>query len=291
MSEPAAQSSSLRIAFSVTIAILAAEIIGGVAAHSLALLADAAHMATDAVATGLAWWAARVALRPADHRNTFGYGRATVLAALFNAAALFAAILLIGIEAVHRLQSPSGVTPSIMIAVAAFALVANLVLSVYLVRTGGDSLNIRGVVLHLIGDGIISAAVILAAIGIAYTGILQLDPIVSLGATIVVAFSAWSLVREAIAVLMESVPASIDLAKVRARVTKMHPMIYDIHDLHVWSLTDGHIAASFHLHVGMEMLSHAQELVREIKSDLAKTFAIVHATIEVECNDCQDACS
>ena len=290
MTKTAAQSASLRIAFFVTLMILSAEIFGGLVAHSLALLADAAHMGTDAVATGLAWWAARVALRPPDHRNTFGYGRATVLAALFNAAALFAAIVLIAIEAIHRLHTPTAVAPTTMIIVAAFALCANVVLSWYLVRTGGSSLNIRGVVLHLIGDGVISAGVIVAAVIIMFTGVLQFDPIVSLVATVVVALSAWSLVREAIGVLMEAAPGSVDLPQLRRSIIDARSMIVDVHDLHVWSLADGHIAASLHLRVPMNELPDAPQLVSDVKTLLKRNFAITHATIEVECTDCEAAC-
>lgn len=284
------EAASLRVAFFATLAILGVEVGGGLLSHSLALLADAAHMATDSAAAALAWYAARLAVRAADKRRTFGYGRASVLAALLNAGALFAVVVFIGVAAIRRIAVPVPIGSHTMLATAAFALVANVVVSWYLARNNTSSLNVRGVIVHLIGDAAISGAVILAAIVIAVWGWNIVDPIISILASGVVAFSAWSLVREAIDVLMESAPRHLDITLLRERVRTCDACILDVHDVHVWSVSDRRTAASLHVRIAESNLLDAPKVIVRIKQLLHDDFSVTHATIEIECADCASDC-
>ncbi|MHB8177444.1 MAG: cation diffusion facilitator family transporter [Vulcanimicrobiaceae bacterium] len=285
----ARETQALRVAFFATLAILLVEAFGGWYAGSLALLADAAHMATDAAAAGLALWAAAVASRAPDDVMTYGYGRAKVLAALANAVALILVVTILVWVAVLRLADPTPVRLSAMIAVPAAALIANLLLSLYLARRGGGSLNVRVVIAHVAGDAAISFGVIVAGILIAVTGRAIIDPIVSLAASAIVAYSAWGLVRESLGVLMEAAPREVRLPEVRAALLALDD-VGGVHDLHCWTLADGHIAASLHVAVPEQTLAYAPDLVVRVKQILNAKFAIAHATVEVECDDCASVC-
>lgn len=272
-----------------TTAILVAEALGGVFSHSLALLADAAHMLSDVGAAALGLWAAIVAQRSPDRRKTFGYGRATVLAALTNAAVLFCIAGLLGVSAVGRLRSPHHVDSTIMFFVAAFALAANLALSAALMRGRSQSLNVKGVNAHVLGDAAISAAVVIAAAVIAFAHWALVDPIVSLVATVAVALAAWTLIRDTLNILMEGVPQGVTVDAVEAAVREISP-IEAVHDVHVWSLSDRKAAASLHVRVSNRSLEECPSIVASVKAALRERFGIHHATIEVECEDCDDAC-
>jgi cobalt-zinc-cadmium efflux system protein len=280
----------LRVAALSALAVLAVELAGAALSHSLALLTDAAHMATDGISACLAWWAARVALRHPDERRTFGYGRATVLAALFNASALFAVVLLIVITAIRRLFAPAQIGAETMLATAAFGVIVNGGVSWYLLRARAASLNARAVVAHLAGDALISAGVIVAAVLIAWRGWLLADPLVAIGASGVVAYAAWGLVRDAIDVLMESVPRHLDVGRVRDTVALSEARILDVHDVHLWSVSDRRVAASLHVRLPESALGDGPRIVEQVKVMLQDRFGIAHATIEVECDDCARDC-
>lgn len=279
----------LRLALFVTGAILVIEAAGGFFAHSLALLTDAAHMLTDVGAAGLGLWAAVIAQRSPDPEKTFGYGRATVLAALTNAAALFAIVIYIVIEAVARLQNPQPVNSGLMIGVALFALIVNLFLSSVLARGDSASINVKGVNAHVLGDAAISAAVVAAAIVIYATRFTAVDPIASILASAAVAFSAWRLVRETLNILMEGVPEGVSVAEVEKAVRTIEP-VEDVHDVHVWSLSDRRIAASLHVQIRDRRLDEAPSIVADVKRVLHDGFDIDHATVEIECENCEAAC-
>lgn len=279
----------LRLALFVTGAILAVEAAGGFFAHSLALLTDAAHMFTDVGAAALGLWAAVLAQRSPTQEKTFGYGRATVLAALTNAAALFVIVVFIVIEAISRLRDPHAVDSGLMIGVALFALIVNLLLSLFLARGDAQSINVKGVNAHVLGDAAISAGVVVAAAIIYFTGFLATDPITSILASAAVAFSAWGLVRETLNILMEATPEGLSISEVEQALRDVDP-IQNVHDLHVWSLSDRRIAASLHIQIGDRQLSEGPSIVATVKRLLHDKFNVDHATVEVECDDCEAAC-
>ncbi|MDE2573022.1 MAG: cation transporter [bacterium] len=271
------------------LAILALEVAGGFVSGSLALLADAAHMATDAASAALALWAAWLAQRPPDARRTFGYGRSKVLAALANGSALFAIVALVWIEGIRHLSRPQPVSQGIMIGVAAVALLANLTLSWLLARGHGVSLNVRAVIAHALGDALASLGVIIAAAIIIVTGWLQADAVISLLIGVLVAFSAWSVIRDSVNVLMEGVPREFDVEALRHTLGAL-PYISDVHDLHVWCVDDRDLAASFHVRIPDAALANSPQTVTRLKLLLASRFNVAHATIEVESQSCGEAC-
>jgi cobalt-zinc-cadmium efflux system protein len=283
-----AENGRLKVAVAVTLGILAIEVVGGYMAHSLALLTDAVHVFTDVGAAILALWAGTIAQRAPDHRRTFGYGRATVLAALLNAIALVVLTVYIIYEAVRRLADPQPVEPWVMIPAAAFAIVANVALAAYLSHGGDRSMNVRAVVAHVAGDAAISAGVVLGAILILITHQTIVDPILSLIAAAVVVFSVWGIVRDAVNVLLEGAPAGVDPQAIKNALEKLD--LLQIHDLHVWSVSDGGIAASLHVRVDRSQLERSPDVVREVKRVLHDSFDVTHATVEVECDDCEASC-
>ena len=279
----------LRLALAVTLGILALEAAGGFISHSLALLTDAAHMLTDVGAAALGLWAASVATHSRDHRRTFGYGRASVLAALANATALFAIVIFLGYEAIMRLARPQPIEPGIMIVFGAVALVANLLLSWALIRGERASLNVKAVTSHVLGDAAISGAVIVAAALIAWTGLSIIDPITSLLAAFAVTFSAWQLVRESVQILMEGTPEGISIPSVEQYLRENAP-IEDVHDLHIWCVSDKSIAASLHVRIAAQQLAAGPDIVASVKRLLHEKYDVDHSTVEVECIDCEAAC-
>ena len=279
----------LRLALCVTSGILLIETIGGFAAHSLALLTDAAHMLTDVGAAALGLWAATLAQRSPDRRKTFGYGRATVLAALTNAAVLLAVVAFIGVEAIARLRHPQPVDSPLMFGVALFALLGNLSLSAMLSKDDSGSINVKGVNAHVLGDAVISGGVVAAAVIIYYTGFTLVDPVISILASVAVALAAWRLIRDTLNILMEGVPEGISLADVKDSVRSLAP-VEDVHDVHIWSLSDRRIAASLHVRVRNRSLDEAPAIVGRVKEVLREKFAVDHATVEIECDDCSAAC-
>ncbi len=279
----------LKLALVVAIAIFALEVAGGVLSHSLALLTDAVHVLTDVGSAALALWAVGIAQRRADARRTFGYGRATVLAALANAVVLLVLTVFIVAEAVRRFWHPVPVEAGVMMATAALAIVANGGLAWFLHRDAQRSLNVRAVSAHVVGDAVISIGVVVGAAAIALTHDAAIDPAVSLLAAFVVVGSAWSIVREAINVLLEGAPRDVDLAAMR-RTLEGSLDVREVHDLHVWSVNDGERAASLHVRVEAAQLARSPGVVAEVKHLLRRRYDVTHCTVEVECDDCAASC-
>jgi cobalt-zinc-cadmium efflux system protein len=284
-----AENGRLKVAVAVTLGILAVEVAGGLLAHSLALLTDAVHVLTDVAAAALALWAGIIAQRRPDEKRTFGYGRATVLAALLNAVVLIVLTVYIIYEAVRRLAEPQAVAPWIMIPAAAFAIVANVLLAFYLSHGGERSMNVRAVIAHVAGDAFISGAVVVGAFLILLTHLNIIDPILSLLAAAVVVFSVWRIVKDAVNVLLEGAPSGVDPQAVKADLERAVDVL-GVHDLHVWSVSDGGCAASLHLRVDRASLARSPDVVKEVKQILHDRFGVTHATVEVECDDCEASC-
>lgn len=269
---------ALRAALAVTVVVLVAEAVGGWVSNSLALLADAGHVLTDAGALALSLFVAWYGRQPATPQKTYGYLRWEILAALINGATLLGISAWIVVEAVARLRAPEPVGGSLMLAVATAGLVANAIAAMLLHPVHDSSLNVRGAYLHIIGDLLASVGTIVAAVVIQFTGWLYADPLASLLTTALIVRGAWQLVRESVDVLLESTPSHISLDEVRA-VLQGIPHVESVHDLHVWTVTSGVVALSAHAIVRD---ADRQQGVLERACDLMGQMGIHHITVQVE---------
>ncbi len=265
---------------------MVAEAVGGLIAGSLALLADAAHMLTDATALALAWFAFRIGRRPADWRRTYGFDRFQILAAFTNGVVLFLLALWILAEAVGRLLEPGPVLGGVLLAVAAAGLVVNLL--VFRILHGGDkaSLNIRGAILHVMGDLLGSAAAIVAGLVILMTGWTPIDPILSVLVGLLVLRSAWRLVAEAGHILLEGAPVGVDVREIGPDLVANVHNVSDVHHVHVWSLTERKRLVT--LHARLDDPGRPEGALAAMKTRLRERFGIGHATIELEHGPCAD---
>ena len=255
------------------------ELVGGFLTGSLALLADSLHMISDVAALGLSVLAIWMASRPASLRRTFGNSRAEILAALANGLALAVVAVFITVHAVERFVSPREVAGAGVTIVATGGLVINLV-SLWLLEGGrAESLNVRGAWLHVLSDTLASVGVILAGFGIWLFGWVWLDPAVSIVVSALVLFSAWHLIREALDVLMETVPSHLDPEEIRDLLLGI-PRVSALHCLHVWTIGSGEISLSSHLVI--EPGGEPEATLREVREQLGERFGIEHTTIQIE---------
>lgn len=261
------------------------EIVGGLLFGSLALLADAAHMASDVAALGIALIAQRLAQRPPSARHTFGMQRAEVIGAQVNALVLIGLAAFIVIEALERIDSPQEVDGGGLLLVALIGLGVNVGSAVAIRRKAGRDLNMRGAYLHMALDAVGSVGALAAGLFV-LAGIEGADPIVSIAIAALVVYSSYRLLREAWHVLMEGTPPGLDPAKVR-RVLLEDPSVEDVHHLHLWTISSGSVAMSAHVLLEGEMSLHdAQVHGDRIRGLLAERFAIDHCTLELECHPC-----
>src|ERR1700680_765858 len=276
---------TLRRALVLTVVIMVVELVGGLVSHSLALLSDAGHVLTDVFALGLAWFAVAQASRPADARRSYGYHRVSILAALVNSVTLIVIVIAIAYEAVRRLAHPEPVQGGVVVVAALVGIAINIFVAFGL-RGELHSLNVRAAMLHVAGDIGASVGVVVAGVVILLTGWLYIDPLLSLGIAVLIAFGAWRIVRETVNLLMEGTPAEIDLAAVTQEITATD-LVTGMHDLHVWALSSDEGALGCHVVVGDCRLEEAEHVVRDLESRLCGKFAIGHTTIQVEsCHPC-----
>jgi cobalt-zinc-cadmium efflux system protein len=278
MIERGQQGSRLKWVLGITGAFMVAEVVGGLLSGSLALLADAGHMFTDAGALALSLFAMRIAQRPASPARTYGYVRFEILAALVNGATLLVIAGLIVMEAWERLRDPVVVDGVVMLSVATLGLGANVAGALLLHGHAHDNLNIRGAYLHVLGDLLGSVGAIVAGIVILITGWTPADPIISVVIALLILFSAWKLVREATAVLMEAAPPHIDVAEVLEELKGIEGLD-EVHDVHVWTLTSGFIALSAHGVID-EPTEHMR-ILDEVKERM-RARGIEHVTFQIE---------
>ncbi len=257
---------------------MVAEVVGGWLSNSLALLADAGHMLTDAAAVGLALFASWIAVRPATVEKTFGYLRLEILAALVNGAVLFVVAGLIIWHATERFMIPADVEPRILFVVASVGLVGNAVALRILHGGHEDSLNVRGAYLHVLGDLLGSVGALAAGIVILSTGWMLADPIISVLIALLILVGAWRLMRESVDVLLEATPRHIDLNNVSASIVSI-PGVSEVHDLHVWTVTSGIIAMSGHAVVRNPQRN--QEVLETVQSRMVE-LGIGHVTVQIE---------
>jgi len=261
--------------------ILTVEVIGGFWANSLALLSDAGHMLTDVAALIVAWFAVKISANPPSNAMTYGYHRATILAALFNALTLVAIAIYIGVEAYGRILNPEPVQGVVLFIAAGIGIVLNLYIGLGM-RDQADNVNIRSAMLHVFGDAIASAGVIVAGILMYFTKWYILDPILSVLIAVIVAIGAWRVIKETYIVLMEGTPRDIDFDEVVKSIQDI-PGVKNIHDLHIWSLTSNRNAMSGHVVVdGDFSVREAQQILREIESVVAEKYRIGHSTLQIE---------
>ncbi|MFF5627309.1 cation diffusion facilitator family transporter [Microbacterium sp. NPDC012755] len=275
----------LTISLCLTATIMVVQVIGAILTGSLALLADAAHMFTDASALLIALIAAAVAARPADDRRTFGYQRAEVFGALINAVILIALAGWVGVEAIGRLIDPGEVEVAggLMLVVAAVGLIANAISMWLLSRAQRTSINVRGAYLEVMGDLIGSAMVIVAAIVIVTTGWMPADAIASMFIAVMIIPRAISLLREVFSVLAESAPKGTAVGEIRTHLLGYEGVV-GVHDVHVWQLTRGAPVFTAHVTVAPEMFADGRSaaLLNEMQSCLAEHFDVEHSTFQIE---------
>ena len=272
----------LLIVLGLVVAYLLVEVAGSVVTNSLALLADAGHMLTDAVGVGLALLAIHFATKPATATKSYGYYRLEILAAVANAVLLFGVAAYIGYEAYQRFAAPPEVQSVPMLAIASVGLVINLV-SMRLLSAGAkDSLNVRGAYLEVLGDMLGSVAVLVAGAVILLTGWTPIDPIASVVIALLIVPRTWRLLREAVDVLLQATPNGVDLEEVRAHLLRGEGIV-DAHDLHAWTLTSGmHVVSA---HVVIEPTANAAEVLDEVCRCLSDDFDMEHSTIQLETTD------
>jgi len=276
-----ASTRALGWSLALTVVILIAEGVGGWLSNSLALLADAGHVLTDAGALGLSLFVAWLARQPGSPAKTYGYLRWEILAALINGATLLLISVWIVIEAIMRFRHPEVVQGGLMLAIALLGFLVNGVAVWLLHGVREGSLNVRGAYLHVLGDMLASGGTVVAALIIKYTGWLGADPVASLVTTVLIMAGAWRLVRESVDVLLEAAPAHIALDAVRAKLEELIG-VESVHDLHVWTVTSGMVAMSAHAIV-RESSNHQRVL--DQAHDILVGMGIQHVTIQLECEE------
>lgn len=277
---------ALRGALLLTLSFAAVEFIVGWWGGSLALMADAGHMLTDSTALGLAALAAWIATRPADQWHSWGHGRAEVIAALTNGAVMLGLVAMIVFNAVDRFQNPVEVRGVAVLTVAAIGLAINLaVLRVLHGGGAGDNINVRGAILHVIGDLLGSVAALASGAVILLTGWTPIDPILSLFICVLILIAALRLLRTGLGVVMEKVPEALDLEHVRGAMTDLDEVL-EIHDLHIWQISSDRVALS--AHVVLADLNDWPDLLARLNAMLLERFGIDHPTLQPEPSDHAD---
>ncbi|MEU3948027.1 cation diffusion facilitator family transporter [Streptomyces sp. NPDC029526] len=279
----AAYRGRLRAALAITLGVMVVQIVGGLMADSLALVADAAHMATDAVGLGMALLAIHFASRPPSERRTFGLARAEILAALANCVLLLVVGGYVLYEAVERFVTPAGTKGGLTLVFGAIGLVANLVSLMLLMRGQKESLNVRGAFLEVAADALGSVAVIVSAVVILTTGWTAADPIASLVIALMIVPRTLKLLRETLDVLLEAAPKGVDMAEVRAHILATDG-VEDVHDLHAWTITSGMPVLSAHVVVSPEVLNALgyEKMLHELQGCLGDHFDVEHCTFQLE---------
>jgi cation diffusion facilitator family transporter len=273
----------LLVVLVITFVVLIAEVIGGLIAGSLALVADAGHMLTDSTGLIMALIAAALATRAATVRRTFGLQRTEVLAALANALLLVGVAVWVLIMAVERLRNPAEIRSGLMLAVAVVGVLANLAGLLVLRPAQSTSLNMRGAYLEVFGDLVGSLAVIIAAVLILITGWTPFDAIASLAIVVLIIPRAWSLLREVVDVLLEATPHGVDLEEVRDHIRRVRGVV-DVHDLHAWTITSGVPVLSAHVIVDQACINEGRsgEVLDRLGECLGGHFDVSHCTFQLE---------
>ncbi|SNY93597.1 cobalt-zinc-cadmium efflux system protein [Cohaesibacter sp. ES.047] len=271
---------NILVSFLVILSFMVVEAVGGILSGSLALLADAGHMLTDAIALGLAYLAFRLGRRKPDAKRTFGYARFEVVAGLVNAVTLFGIVGWIIYEAIGRFGAPQPVMAAPMLIVAIIGMIVNLFVLWYLTRGDTEHVNIKGAVLHVMGDLLGSVGAILAAIVIWLTGWTPIDPILSVFVAMLILRSAWGLLKNTLHILFEGAPANVNSDMVIQHIQDNVPDVASVHHVHVWSLTSGRVLAT--LQVQPTAQADIRALIKQVEHELETKFNIEHSTIGLD---------
>ena len=255
-----------------------AELVFGYAANSLALISDAVHNFSDVIALLLAWGAAWLGQKRPTHRHTYGYRRASILAALFNAGLLLIAVGGIAVEAINRIQEPAAVAGWTVVSVAALGILVNGSTALLFMRGRHGDLNIRGAYLHMAADAGVSFGVVVAALAIMATGWLWVDPAISLCIAAVVLASGWGLARDSVNLALDGVPKGIELARVKDFLVRLEG-VTELHDLHIWAMSTNETALTAHL---VRPAGFNDAFLHGVCEELARRFNIHHATLQIE---------
>lgn len=276
----------LATAFALTLGFMLVELVGGLLAGSLALLADAGHMLTDAAALALAWAASQFATRPADARRSFGYQRLRVIATFVNGCALLFIVAWIVIEAVQRLLNPQPVNALAVIWIGTAGFGVNLIVFAMLRRGDAHDMNMAAATMHVLGDLLGSVAAVAAALVILFTGWTLADPISSLLVSALILRGAWVLVRKSTHILMEGSPEGVDVDDLRRTLEQRIPAIVDVHHVHLWLVGPHEKLLTMHATVvpGVNQAT----VLRDTKAILEERFGITHTTIQIEVEGCAD---
>lgn len=268
------------VGFLLTFGFMFAELIGGLLSGSLALIADAGHMFTDAAALALSWAGFRFGRRKRDDKRTFGYMRFEILAGFINAISLILLVLWIAYEAVQRLLEPAPVLAGPMLVIAVLGLVVNCGVFWMLMKGDTEHVNIRGAMVHVMGDLLGSVAAIVAAVAIYFTGWTPIDPILSVLLSAIVLRSAWALLKASLNVLMEGTPGNVVVSDLKQTLVARVQGLVNVDHVHVWSITSGQPVAT--MDVQLADGTDAAQALSEVKALLAQEYGIAHSTIEVD---------
>jgi len=266
-------------------AFVAVEFVAGIRAHSLALISDAGHNATDALALLLAWFAVFLQYKPADESRTFGYHRAGVLAAFVNAIALIGLTAWMLYESVQRLMTPETVDENVMLWVAAAGILLNGGIMLGLRCSGSNDINIRGAFLHMLGDLLGVTGIMVGALVIRATGWTRVDPMLSIVISVLIVWTAWSITRESLNILLEGLPKGLELKQVVSAIRAIEGVL-DVHDLHIWSLGSNSHALSCHVLIADMPPSQSDHILHRVKHVLGDRFHVHHTTVQFEHMSC-----
>ncbi len=268
------------ISFIITLTTMVVEIVGGLLTHSLALVSDGIHMFTHAFALGLSWGAIVLASRPANIEKTFGYYRVEVVAAFVNGLTILFSAVWIVIEGISRLITPEPVNIGVTLIIAIAGLVINLITGAILLRGDQSNMNIRSSFLHMLTDTLSSVAIIVGLIVIHYTGWQMIDPLLALIVAVIILKWSWSLLRDSLHVLMEGSP--IDVPALKEYVLHEFPDVLDIHDVHVWQISQRFNCLTAHVRIKPEAVTDYSALVLRINTSLREKFDIGHTNLQPE---------
>jgi cobalt-zinc-cadmium efflux system protein len=275
------------VGIALNLGFVAIESVYGMLSHSMALLADAGHNLSDVLALALAWGAGVLGRREPSHRFTYGLGSSTILAALVNAMLLMLVVGGIAVEAVQRLMNPVPVAATTVIWVALCGTVVNAVTALFFLRDREHDLNVRGAFLHMAADAAVSLGVVLAAVGMLYSGWAWLDPVMSLAVAAVIVGSTWDLLRDSVNLSLHAVPPRIDTGLIRGYFSGLAG-VAEFHDLHIWGMSTTEAALTVHL--VMPGGHPGDHFIAQVANELHASFGIGHATIQVETGDERHPC-
>ncbi|MFC6253616.1 cation diffusion facilitator family transporter [Secundilactobacillus hailunensis] len=256
------------------------EAIGGLLSGSLSLLSDAFHNLGDTFSIVISYIAHRISLRDEDERNTFGYGRAQILAAMLNALLLIVVSIFLVVEAIKRLSHPETINGGLMMTVAIIGLVANLASAVLMHRGSKHNLNMKATYLHLLSDTLSSIGVIFGAIMIQWYNVTIIDPIITIIVAAYITFESWPIVRHTITILMQGAP-QMDYEAIKKDLMQIDG-ITSVHHIHVWMIDENRIMFSAHINMRDMLLSEAEPIYHQVEEVLAKKYGICHVTLQAE---------